>query len=109
VPGFSDSNVVLQAARGSYEELLQNGVCMFERKDALLHIKDVVIDGTVTMSGSANLDVRNFLHNDEVNAIIIGRDSAWRLEHTFERDEKAAREVDLERWQTRSFWQRAVS
>ena len=36
--------------------------------DALLHAKSVVVDGAVSIVGSANLDMRSFMHNDEVNA-----------------------------------------
>lgn len=106
VPSFTDSTIVLNATQATYTRLLQSGVKIYELKDALLHAKSVVIDGTVTIVGSANLDMRSFLHNEEVNAIVISRDVGQRMEQVFERDQKAARPVDLERWQQRSMWQR---
>jgi len=81
-------------------------VKIFELQDALLHAKSVVIDGTVSIVGSANLDMRSFLHNDEVNAIVIDRGFGQRMEEVFKRDERTSRPVTLERWQKRSLWQR---
>jgi cardiolipin synthase len=106
VPSFTDSSLVLNATQGTYTRLLKSGVKIYELKDALLHAKSVVIDGTVSIVGSANLDMRSFLHNDEVNAIVIDRDVGQRMEQVFEKDQKAARPVELERWERRSTWQR---
>jgi cardiolipin synthase len=105
-PGFTDSGPILYATQSTYTRLLKGGVRIFERDDALLHAKSVVIDGTVSIVGSANLDMRSFLHNDEVNAIVISRDFGKEMERIFERDEKASRPLDLERWSDRGLWQR---
>ena len=83
VPSFTDSRVVLNATQATFTRLLKAGVKIYELKDALLHAKSVVIDGTVSIIGSANLDMRSFLHNDEVNAIVISRDTARRMEEVF--------------------------
>jgi len=106
VPSFTDSTVVLNATQATFTRLLKSGVKLYELKDALLHAKSVVIDGTVTIIGSSNLDMRSFLHNDEVNAIVISRDTAVRMEEVFQRDQKAARTVELKAWEKRSLWQR---
>jgi len=106
VPSFTDSRLVLNATQATYTRLLKSGVKIYELKDALLHAKSVVIDGTVSIVGSANLDMRSFVHNEEVNAIVIDRDVGQRMEQVFEKDQKAARPVDLARWEQRSTWQR---
>jgi cardiolipin synthase len=106
VPSFTDSRIVLNATQATFTRLLESGVKIYELKDALLHAKSVVIDGTVSIVGSANLDMRSFLHNEEVNAIVIDRDVGQRMEQVFEKDQQAARPVELERWQQRSVWQR---
>jgi cardiolipin synthase len=105
-PGFTDSNVILSATRSTYTRLLKGGVKIYERNDALLHAKSVVIDGTVSIVGSANLDMRSFIHNDEANAIIISRDFGARMEEIFERDQKAAHALDLETWRQRPLMER---
>jgi cardiolipin synthase len=106
VPAFTDSRIVLNATQATFTPLLEAGVKIYELKDALLHAKSVVIDGTVSIVGSSNLDMRSFLHNDEVNAIVINREFGQRMEEVFRRDERASRPVTLERWQKRSLWQR---
>jgi cardiolipin synthase len=106
VPAFTDSKLVLNATQSTYTPLLKAGVRIYELEDALLHAKSVVIDGAVSIVGSANLDMRSFLHNDEVNAIVVSRDFGQRMEEVFKRDQQASKPVELERWQKRSFWQR---
>jgi cardiolipin synthase len=106
VPSFTDSSVVLNATKATFTSLLQAGVKIYELKDALLHAKSVVIDGTVCIIGSSNLDERSFLHNDEVNAIIISRETAQRMEQVFQKDQQTAKPVELDRWERRSLWQR---
>jgi phosphatidylserine/phosphatidylglycerophosphate/cardiolipin synthase-like enzyme len=49
------------------------GVQIYERRDALLHSKTALIDGVWSTVGSTNLDWRSFLHNDEINAVILGQ------------------------------------
>lgn len=106
VPAFTDSRIVLNATQATFTPLLESGVKIYELKDALLHAKSVVIDGAVSIVGSANLDMRSFVHNDEVNAIVISRDFGQRMEEVFRRDERTSRPVTEERWKKRSLWQR---
>lgn len=108
MPGFSDSSLILRATQSTYARLLRNGVRIYERKDALLHAKSVVIDGVLSVVGSANLDMRSFIHNDEVNAIVVSRDFGRRMESVFERDQQASRMLDEETWKERSIWQRML-
>ncbi|HTE43489.1 MAG TPA: phospholipase D-like domain-containing protein, partial [Steroidobacteraceae bacterium] len=44
VPGFTDSKLILYAAHGEYDRLLEGGVRIIERQDALLHAKTALID-----------------------------------------------------------------
>lgn len=103
VPSFTDSGLILNASRNTFGELLAGGVHIFEQRYALLHAKTAVIDGALSMVGSANLDMRSFLHNNEVNAVIVGHDFASRLEAVFQRDLKDTRELDLQSWHKRPF------
>lgn len=103
VPGFTDSGLILYASRSSFHELLSGGVRIYEQRHALLHAKTAVIDSALSMVGSANLDMRSFLHNNEVNAVIVGSEFARRVEQVFERDLKDTRELDLKKWRQRPF------
>lgn len=106
VPSYSDSSLVFHAGRASYDALLRSGVKIYERQDAMLHAKTAVIDGVWSSVGSANLDLRSFLHNDEVSANIIGVDFARHLEQLFAEDVAASRPIALAEWRRRSLWER---
>lgn len=103
VPGFTDSALVLLASRSRYGELLNNGVRIFEMSDALLHGKTAVIDGIWSTVGSSNLDYRSVLHNDEVNAVVIGEEFGRQMEERFAKDLEMCREITLAAWARRPF------
>ena len=106
VPAFTDSSIVLNATQATFTPLLKAGVHVYELQDALLHAKSAVVDGTVSIVGSANLDMRSFVHNDEANAIIISREFGERMEQVFVKDQRTSRPVELKRWEKRSVWRR---
>lgn len=83
VPGFTDSGLILHASRASYDELLAGGVRIFEQRHALLHAKTAVFDTALSIVCSANLDMRSFLHNNEINAAIVWRSFAQHMEQVF--------------------------
>ena len=103
VPGFTDSGLILYASRSTFDELLAGGVRIYEQRYALLHAKTAVFDTALSLVGSANLDMRSFLHNNEVNAVVVGHEFAERMENVFERDLKDTRELHLESWRKRPF------
>ena len=101
VPGFTDSRLIFHASRASYDELLAGGVRIYEQRHALLHAKTLVIDTAVSMIGSANFDMRSFLHNNEVNAVVLGSDFAHEMERLFIRDLSDTHELRLDSWRKR--------
>jgi cardiolipin synthase len=101
VPGFSDSALVFYAGRSHYRALLDAGVKLYERRDAFLHAKTVVIDGVWSTVGSANLDWRSFALNYELNAVILGSDFGGQMEALFQKDIEAATQITPEQWSER--------
>ena len=101
LPSHSDSAVVFHAGRSHYSSLLEGGVKLYERNGALLHSKTAVIDGVWSTVGSTNLDWRSFLDNDEINAVILGREFAQKMQAQFARDLAASEAIDLESWERR--------
>lgn len=101
LPGFSDSWVVFHAGRAHYTELLSAGVEIYELRGALLHAKTAVIDGVWSTVGSTNLDWRSFLHNDELNTIVLGPEFGRASTRMFQADVRDTTRVDLTRWQDR--------
>jgi cardiolipin synthase len=106
VPSFSDSALIFRASRADYDELLSGGVRIYEQRYAMLHAKSMVIDSALSIVGSANFDIRSFLHNNEVNAVIVGSEFAARMEALFQRDLGDTRELRLETWRKRPWLDR---
>jgi cardiolipin synthase len=101
LPSHSDSELVFHAGRAHYAGLLKGSVQIFERQGELLHSKSAVIDGVWSTVGSTNLDWRSFLDNDEVNAVVIGREFAAQMEAMFEKDLAASIRITPQAWADR--------
>lgn len=106
LPGFSDFWPVLEAGRSHYSELLQAGVIIFERHDALMHAKTAVVDGVWSTVGSANMDMRSFLHNNEVNIIVLGDGFGAGMEAMFAQDIAKSEPITLQQWRRRGLGSR---
>jgi cardiolipin synthase A/B len=106
VAGFSDSEVLLNASRAYYSDLLESGVKIYESQEQILHAKTMVVDGYWSTVGSSNLDYLSFLHNHETNAVIVGDKFAAQLEDVFLADLGNAVPIEHETWRKRSLWQR---
>ncbi len=102
LPSHSDSSPALQVQHSHYEALLRSGVKIYERGDGILHSKTMVVDGVWSITGSSNFDYRSVLFNDEVDAVVLGRDTGEQLSALFESDLQSARPIDLETWRKRS-------
>ena len=102
LPSISDEMTAFYAGRSHYTHLLKSGVKLYERKDAMLHAKTAVIDGVWSTIGSTNMDLWSFLRNDEVNAVILGREFAAQMEALFEKDIEDSHQIHLDQWKKRS-------
>jgi cardiolipin synthase len=101
LPSVSDSGAIFHLGRSYYTELLEGGVHIYERRGSVMHAKTACIDGVWSTIGSTNLDWRSFLHNDEINAVILGRDFAAQMEAMFSADLAESDEILLEQWKRR--------
>jgi cardiolipin synthase len=101
LPSQTDSWLVFHAGRGYYDRLLRAGVRIYERRGVILHSKTALIDGIWATVGSTNLDWRSFLHNDELNAVVLGQEFGDQVQAMFARDLAASDEVTLDRWVNR--------
>jgi cardiolipin synthase len=105
-PAFSDVQSAVFAARAAYGDLLEAGARIYEIRDAVVHAKLAVVDDTWTMIGSSNLDRRSVVFNNEVDAVILGHDTAGQVEALMRQYMAVASEVDLARWEARSLDER---
>jgi cardiolipin synthase len=102
LPSQTDSWLVFHAGRNYYERLLRAGVKIYERRGVILHSKTALIDGVWATVGSTNLDWRSFLHNYELNAVVLGSEFGKQLRAMFDRDLAASDAITLEQWQQRA-------
>lgn len=103
LPGVSDSGLVFHAGRSFYDELLEAGVKIYQLKLAVLHAKTAVIDGKWSTVGSTNLDTRSFLHNSEINVVVLGEEFGNEMERAFQEDLRGSVEITLDQWRKRAW------
>lgn len=97
----SDSPLVFYAGQASYSELLAAGVKIYQLKIAVLHAKTAVVDGIWSTVGSSNIDLRSFLHNSELNVVILGEAFGKEMESAFAEDLRDSEQLTQEAWETR--------
>jgi len=108
LPEHSDEKLVWFAGRSYYRDLLRAGVRIYEYKKGVLHAKSMCIDGVFGTVGSANMDIRSFQLNFELNALMYSTDLAQQMEATFLEDLQDAQEVELIEFLQRPLSQRLM-
>ncbi len=102
VPYRSDSWVVNAAAQSFYYELMTAGVVFYRYTQGFIHAKTMVVDGFLSIMGTANFDERSFELNFEVNVLIYDEDFAQQLQRSFERDVSQAKQLTMAAYEQRS-------
>ncbi len=104
IPCKPDHPFVYWASYSYVGDLLAVGARCYIYTDGFLHAKGVMTDGLVSCFGTANMDIRSFELNFEVNATIFDAETTRRLEDTFLQDLARCREVTKELYGQRSLW-----
>jgi len=104
LPGAIDNNIVRQASRSKFGELLKAGVEIYEYQAGLLHAKVMTVDGIWATIGSTNLDSRSFALNEELNAVVYHTTVVAQLEQVFADDLKYSRKIEYQQWRGRGFF-----
>ena len=102
LPGYSDVQAAVHAARALYGPLLRAGVRIHEVRDAMLHAKVATIDGVMTVIGSSNFDWRSLRYNNEIDAVVLGADTAGAVECMLRGQLGAATPISYAGWRARS-------
>lgn len=103
----TDAKPVKFASRALYEGLLAAGIEIYEYTPAMMHTKATMVDGVLSIAGSANFDNRSFELNDELNVAVFDRELASRLTADFERDLTQSTKLELNAWRARPIHIRA--
>jgi cardiolipin synthase len=97
VPKEGDSKLVTAASRTYCEALGRAGVQVFEYGPPMLHAKTLVVDDTVAVIGTANLDNRSFRLNFEVAAAFYDAGVIEHLSKRFQEDKRYSRPFPIRR------------
>ncbi|WP_214892165.1 cardiolipin synthase [Exiguobacterium sp. H66] len=108
LPSFPDHKVVFYASRSYFDDLLQAGVKIYEYNKGFMHSKVIVVDDAIATIGTANMDLRSFHLNFEVNAFLYGTNSVHELTRDFYDDFSHSTQVDRHYFSQRSFSQRLI-
>lgn len=83
MPDKPDHLFMKWAASAYSGELLEAGVKIYYYKKGFIHAKNIVADGKVCSIGTANMDMRSFCLNFEVNAFIFDDRVSKKVEEQF--------------------------
>lgn len=93
-PAKHDHIIVHYASRTYLSELARNGVRVyFYSDDSFIHSKTTSIDGKICTVGTANMDIRSYILNYEINAVIYDEQTTEELENLFFQDLKKSKRV----------------
>ena len=96
IPGGPDHMFVYPATLSYMGELVMAGAKCYRYRKGFLHAKGLLVDGEVFCYGTANMDIRSFSLNFEVNAVVYSAVEAKKMEALFWEDTKDSVEVTKE-------------
>ncbi|MDE3740828.1 cardiolipin synthase [Maribacter polysaccharolyticus] len=99
----ADSALVNWSVRSYFESLLKAGVKIYLFPKGFLHSKIIVIDDHLVSIGTANMDIRSFEQNYEVNALVFNQETALILKQDFLNEIDQSIPLDYETFKNRSY------
>lgn len=104
IPGNPDHLFVYWASMSYLGELLEAGVRCYQYEKGFIHSKTLLVDGCVASVGTANMDIRSFDLNFEVNAFLYDGKFTKELEAGFQNDLKSCVEITKDWYNRRKWW-----
>ncbi len=103
VPGrHTDSQIVGNASRDEWGQLLKAGVEILEYQPTMYHTKLLIVDALWVSVGSCNLDDRSLHLNDEANLNVYDPTFAATQIRTFEQDIEKSQPITYGQWNDRT-------
>lgn len=102
VPDKPDHFYMAWMLSATIGELMEFGVKFYKYQKGFIHSKTIVSDGLISSIGTANMDIRSFKLNFEVNAILYSEDMAKQCTDVFLKDQADCRLVTKEEYEGRS-------
>ena len=105
VPGVYDYKIPYRVTCSYLKDLIDCGVKVYKYK-GFIHSKTLIYDEKVASIGTANMDIRSFALNFEVNAVVYDRDFAKQQVDIFKEDINNSNEYTIEDYNNRNLWER---
>ncbi|WP_062109132.1 cardiolipin synthase [Bacillus niameyensis] len=104
IPNKPDHPFVYWATYSYVGDLLKTGAKIYIYDNGFIHAKKIIADGKIATIGTANIDVRSFRLNFEVNAFLYDQVLVEQLVDIFHEDMKLSNELTWEQYQNRSLY-----
>jgi len=92
-PKIADHKIVNSASYSYFDDILRSGGRVYLYTKGFIHSKIVIIDDKISSTGSANMDLRSFMLNFEINAFIYDEDVVRVMTEDFFEDLKNSEEI----------------
>ncbi|MCE4051261.1 MULTISPECIES: cardiolipin synthase [Bacillaceae] len=104
IPNKPDHMFVYWATYSYIGEMLKAGAKVYIYENGFIHAKTLLVDRKISSVGTANIDMRSFRLNFEVNAFIYSEEIANSLTDGFMEDMKLCTPLSLDSYSKRSLW-----
>ncbi|MEG0843491.1 MAG: cardiolipin synthase [Romboutsia sp.] len=101
-PKIADHKIVNSASYSYFEDILKSGGKVYLYTKGFMHSKVVIIDDKIASTGSANMDLRSFMLNFEINAFIYDENIIETMTKDFFEDIQNSEELDRDLFGKRS-------
>jgi cardiolipin synthase len=102
IPKVPDSRLVHNASLSYLEELMRAGVKFYCYTRGFIHAKVLIVDQRLASLGTANMDMRSFFSNFELNALMFDTQTIDRLKSDFMNDIKDSEPINYNEFESRS-------
>ena len=112
MPARSDSFFTYRASLSFVNELLDSGVKVYLYESGFNHSKLMMVDKGFCSVGTANMDIRSFDQNFEINALMYNEKITEELRTRFLQDLEHSKLLTLEEWETRprvNSWKESIA
>ncbi|WP_092922001.1 cardiolipin synthase [Romboutsia hominis] len=100
-PKIADHKMVNNASYSYFDDILKSGGKVYLYTKGFIHSKIMTIDDKIASTGSANMDLRSFMLNFEINAFIYDKKIVERMNKDFFEDLNSSEELTLDEFSKR--------
>ena len=105
-PKIADHKIVNTASYSYFNDILKSGGKVYLYTKGFIHSKVIIIDDKIASTGSANMDLRSFMLNFEINAFIYDKQVIDVMTKDFLEDMNNSEELNIKDFNNRSMTQK---